>query len=89
MPNLTWRIFFQTQVKFLKSGIWFQFYIASNKDTFFLLTRYVESVSKFLALKFQGQSPTAVISPVENDPKSTYYYKVAHISSSRDDKSNL
>ena len=35
MQNLSWRIPFQEQVKFLKSGIWFQFYKASNKDTLF------------------------------------------------------
>ena len=35
VQNLSWRIFFNEQVKFLKSGIWFQFYSASNKDTFF------------------------------------------------------
>ena len=35
MQNLSWRIPFQEQVKFLKSGIWFQFYKASNKDIFF------------------------------------------------------
>ena len=35
VQNLSWRIFFQEEVKFLKSGIWFQFYSASNKDTFF------------------------------------------------------
>ena len=34
MQNLGWKIFFQGQVKFLKSGIRFQFYSASNKDTF-------------------------------------------------------
>ena len=39
VQNLSWRIPFQEQVKFLKSGIWFQFYKASNKDTFFLITR--------------------------------------------------
>ena len=35
VQNLSWRIPFQEQVKFLKSGTWFQFYKASNKDTFF------------------------------------------------------
>ena len=35
VQNLSWRIVFQEKVKFLKSGIWFQFYSASNKDTFF------------------------------------------------------
>ena len=35
VQNLRWKILFQKQVKFLKSGIWFQFYNASNKDTFF------------------------------------------------------
>ena len=35
VKNLSQRNFFQEQVKFLKSGIWFQFYYASNKDTFF------------------------------------------------------
>ena len=35
MKNLSWKILFQEQVKFLKSGFWFQFYNASNKDTFF------------------------------------------------------
>ena len=40
VENVSWRILFQEQVKFLKSGIWFQFYNASNKDTFFRLTRY-------------------------------------------------
>ena len=34
VQNLNWRIFFREQVKFLKSGIWFPFYNASNKDTF-------------------------------------------------------
>ena len=35
VQNLSLRILFQEQVKFLKSGIWSQFYNASNKDTFF------------------------------------------------------
>ena len=35
VQNLSWRSFFQGQVKFLKSAIWFQFYNASNKDIFF------------------------------------------------------
>ena len=35
VQNLNWRILFQEQVKFLKSGIWFQFYNVSNNDTFF------------------------------------------------------
>ena len=35
VQNLSGRIFFQEQVKFLKLGIWFQFYNASNKDTCF------------------------------------------------------
>ena len=35
VQNLSWRIFLQEEVKFLKSGNWFQFYNASNKDTFF------------------------------------------------------
>ena len=39
VQNLSWRIFFQEQVKFLKSSIWFQFYNAWNKDIFFWLTR--------------------------------------------------
>ena len=30
VQNLSWMIFFQEQVKFLKSGIWFQFYNPSN-----------------------------------------------------------
>ena len=34
VENLSWRIFFQEQVKFLKSDIWFRFYNTSNKDTF-------------------------------------------------------
>ena len=34
VENLSGRIFFQEKVKFLKSGIWFQFYASSNKDTF-------------------------------------------------------
>ena len=34
MQNLIGRIFFQEKVEFLKSGIWFQFYASSNKDTF-------------------------------------------------------
>ena len=37
---LSGRIFFQQKVEFLKLSIWFQFYALSNKDTFFLLTRY-------------------------------------------------
>ena len=40
VQNLSGRTLFQEQVKFLKSGIWFQFYNASNKDTYFLLTWY-------------------------------------------------
>ena len=35
VKTLCWRILFQELVKFLKSGIWFKFYNASNKDTFF------------------------------------------------------
>ena len=35
MQNLSWRVFSQEQVKFLKSGIWVQFYNALNKDRFF------------------------------------------------------
>ena len=35
VQNLSERIFFQKKVEFLKSGIWFQFYALSNKDTFF------------------------------------------------------
>ena len=33
--NSSCRIFLQEQVKLLKSGTWFQFYNASNKNTFF------------------------------------------------------
>ena len=35
VQNLSWRILFQEQVKFLKSSICFQFYNALNKDTVF------------------------------------------------------
>ena len=35
MQNLSWRIFFQEQVNFVKLDIWFQFYNPSNKDKFF------------------------------------------------------
>ena len=38
---------------------------------------------------FQGQSPTAKISPVKTNPENTHSHEIAHISSSRDDKSNL
>ena len=41
VQNLSWRIFFQEQLIFLTSGIWFQFYNASNENAFFLLTRYI------------------------------------------------
>ena len=37
----------------------------------------------------QGQSPTTKISPVETNPENTHSHKIAHISSSRDDKSYL
>ena len=39
MHNLSWRIFFQEQVKLLTSGIWFQFYNA-QQIYIFLLTRH-------------------------------------------------
>ena len=39
MRNLSGRIFFQEKVKFLKSGIWFQFY-ASNKDTQYIYCEF-------------------------------------------------
>ena len=32
VQKLSERMFFQEKVKFLKSGIWFQFYAPSNKD---------------------------------------------------------
>ena len=48
VQNLSWRIFFQKQVKLLTSGIWPQFYNASNKNTFFLLTLYLYFRAKFL-----------------------------------------
>ena len=41
VKKLSCSIFFQEQVKFLKSSIWFQFYDASNKGTFFWLTLYL------------------------------------------------
>ena len=34
VQNLSCRILFQEKVKFLKSGIWFQLYSASNKNAF-------------------------------------------------------
>ena len=37
----------------------------------------------------KGQSSTAKISPVETNPKNTCSHKIAHISSSRDDKLNM
>ena len=40
-------------------------------------------------LCYQGQSPTTKVSPVETNPENTNSHKVPHISSSRDDKSNL
>ena len=49
MKIWSWRIPFQEQVKFLKSGIWFQFYNTSNKDTFFWLTRYNFDIFSTLA----------------------------------------
>ena len=38
---------------------------------------------------FLGQSPTAKIIPVETNPENTHSHKIAHISASRYDKSNL
>ena len=68
VQNLSWKIFFQEQVKFLKLGIWFQFYNTSNKDTFFFCSpstqnplENIAALSKFLAdyspLAFFGNPP--------------------------------
>ena len=54
MQSSSWRIFFQEQVKFPKSGIWFQVYNVSNKNTFFGLTRYT-------MLLYGGYEPHASI----------------------------
>ena len=35
MQNLSWRIFFQEQVKFLKSDIWFNFTMHQTKIHYF------------------------------------------------------
>ena len=35
VQNLSERIVFQEKFEFLKSGIWFQLYASSDKDTFF------------------------------------------------------
>ena len=35
VQNLSGAIFFRERVEFLISGIWFQFYASSNKDTLF------------------------------------------------------
>ena len=56
MQNLSWRILFQEQIKFLKSDIWFQFYSASNKDTFFthpVVRPFIPLIAKFLASKLE------------------------------------
>ena len=37
----------------------------------------------------KGQSPTAEFSPVEDNPENTHSHKMAHVSSSRNDKSTL
>ena len=54
--SLSWKSFFQEQVKFVKLGIWFEFYNASNKDTSFFYSpgtqnplKNTTAPSKFLA----------------------------------------
>ena len=55
VQNLSFRIFFHEQVKFLKSGNWFQFYSSLNKDTFFLLTwqMSLQRVTEWSIMEFQ------------------------------------